>query len=132
MDLPGPIAERIRAWVTDTPKASFHVDQQSARYGGISLMGTIGSIWLLRPDGTLWEVDDDSGKPLRPLAEQFQTTALVAGPERHSWLAELLPRRPSAAIDCSQCMGTGKLRVGEDPEQFVYCPTCHALGWTSS
>lgn len=132
MDLPARVAERIRGWVSDTPKGSFDVDEEAARYGGISLMGTIGSIWLLRPDGTFWDVDDDWGKPVQPLSEQFHTTALVAGSERHSWLRELLPQRPNAAVDCSQCAGTGKLRPVGAPEHFAYCPRCHGLGWTGS
>src|ERR1044071_8420414 len=31
----------------------------SAKAGAIALMGTIGSVWLLRPDGTLLDVDAD-------------------------------------------------------------------------
>jgi hypothetical protein len=42
MDLPSPIVERIRGWVANTPKTGFHVDHESARHGGMSLMGTIG------------------------------------------------------------------------------------------
>ena len=123
------IADRIRSWVAETPKASFHVDNECARYGGISLDATIGSIWLLRPDGSFWDVDDDSGKPLQPLAEQWQLTALVAGAERHHWLRELVPQRPPGAGDCPGCGGAGKLRTGSDAEHFVYCPACQALGW---
>lgn len=76
------------------------------------LMGTIGSTWLLRPDGTFWDVDDDTGKPLQPLAKQFHMTALVAGADRHRWLGELLPRRPVNAVHCSDCNGRGRIGLG--------------------
>jgi hypothetical protein len=65
--------------------------------------------------GLFGEVDDDSGKSLEPLAERLQTTALVAGANRHGWLRELLPQRPTAAVDCSQCGATGRIHVGADP-----------------
>jgi hypothetical protein len=130
MQLPTHIAERIRVWVAETPKESFHVDEEAARHGGISLLGTIGSTWLLRPDGTFWDVDDDFGKPLQPLAREFHSTALVAGVERHPWLAELLPSRPNQAVDCSDCAGTGRLFVKNEPTNFIHCFTCGALGWT--
>jgi hypothetical protein len=42
-------------------------------------MGTIGAVWLLRPDGTLWEVDDGSGRPLTPLAPEWRVGALRCG-----------------------------------------------------
>jgi hypothetical protein len=69
---------------------------------------------------------------LQPLADQFQSTALVAGVERHPWLSELLPARPAEARDCRDCSGRGRLLVGEDPNNFVYCPACGALGWTQA
>ena len=128
MFLPTHIADRIRAWVAGTPKASGHADHESAKYGGISLMGTIGSTWLLRPDGTFWDVDDDFGKPPQPLAEELHTVALVEGAERHAWLAELIPRRPSAATDCKPCNGRGYVDAGRS----VFCPTCSALGWIAA
>lgn len=92
-------------------------------------MGTIGATWLLRPDGSLWEVDDDFGKPLQPLPASLHLTALIAGAERHDWLKELLPVRPVDAVDCLSCKGNGKLGVGPDGRDFVYCPSCSALGW---
>ena len=99
------------------------MDEEAARHGGISLMGTVGATWLLRPDETFWEVDDDFGRPLQPLAEELHTTALVAGTERHGWLAELLPSRSPGAVACSECNGQGKIH------NFAYCQKCKALGW---
>lgn len=123
MRLPMHISDRVSAWVAETCKDGGHVDNEAARYGGLSLMGTIGAVWLLRPDGTLWEVDDDSGRPLVPLAEQFHITALVAGTQRHPWLRELLPSRPSDAVECDTCGGQGMIA------NAAYCSHCSALGW---
>jgi hypothetical protein len=131
MLVPADIAERIRAWVEATPKTGLHADHEAARHGGISLMGTIGATWLLRPDGTLWDADDDSGRPLRPLQADLHTMALAAGASRHAWLAAILPPRPLGALNCPACNGVGKLSAGADAEQFVYCSSCHGLGWTA-
>jgi hypothetical protein len=51
--LPEHIAERIRSIVASTPAVGGHIDNEAARYGGVAVMGTIGAVWLLRPDGTL-------------------------------------------------------------------------------
>lgn len=126
MHLPHHIVERVEAWVRDMPKASFHSDHEAAKYGGISLMGTIGGIWLMRPDGTFWEVDDDFGLPLKQLEKDLHIIALSIGARRHPWLAELLPRRPPNASDCSICKGSGVFNNGA-----AYCAHCQALGWIS-
>ena len=123
MRLPSDISDRVSAWVAQTPKDGGHVDNEAARYGGVSLMGTIGAVWLLRPDASFWEVDDDSGRPLQPLPAQFHTMALVAGARRHAWLGALLPSRPGSAVDCSICRGQGMIA------DAAYCSNCSALGW---
>jgi hypothetical protein len=100
VQLPGHIADRIRSIVASTSKEGFHVDCEAARHGGIALMGTIGSTWLLRPDGTFWDVDDDFGRPIAPLGPEWHDGAIRVGVERHAWLAEIIPPRPETAVDC--------------------------------
>lgn len=130
MELPRHIADRIRAWVDATPKDGQHVDHEAARNGGLSLMGTIAATWLLRPDGSFWEVDDDFGRPPRLLSPDQHLTALASGTERHPWLAELLPERPATALDCSTCSGRGRIGVGPQADGML-CPACGALGWVT-
>jgi hypothetical protein len=99
------------------------IDEEARGHGAVALMGTIGTIWMLRPDGTFWDADADWGKPLTPLPDELHITALVAGTERFSWLGELLPEKPMEAHDCPLCEGSGYIAGN------VYCPNCHALGW---
>jgi hypothetical protein len=108
-----------------------HVDHEAARHGGIALMGTIGSVWLLRPDGTLWDVDDDFGRPLTPLPNELEAEALVWGTRRYAWLAELLPARPSDAVTCVACDGIGQPGNAPVPSPGYrpLCPDCRGLGW---
>jgi hypothetical protein len=120
--VPARISQRIREVVARG--GGLAIDDEARGHGAIALMGTIGSIWMLRPDGTFWDADADFGKPLTPLPEESQVMALVWGVERFPWLAELLPSRPSEATSCSECAGQG--RLGNLP---VLCPTCSGLGW---
>lgn len=134
-EAPAQVADRIRTFVERTTREgdddpTRYVDNEAARYGGISLMGMIGAIWLLRPDGTLWEVDDDMGRPLRPLPSEWHTEALVYGAERHPWLAQLLPARPTAAQDCPLCSGQGLVHH-QGASCGLACPRCRGLGWVS-
>lgn len=131
MKLPVSIAERIRQFVAVTNKEGFHVDSESARYGGISLMGTLGATWLLRPDGTFWDVDDDLGKPITPLAPEWHVAALRLGAQRHPWLAEIICPRPPAALACPSCNGSGDLAIEEQEATFI-CPACFGKGWRDS
>ena len=100
LNLPPHIVARIRAVVATMETEGFHLDHEAARHGGIALMGTIGATWLLRPDGTFWDVDDDFGKAPGRLPENLELEALVFGTSRYPWLAELLPARPTDAVTC--------------------------------
>lgn len=122
MTLPDHIAEKIRAVIAQG--GGTYIDEEARGHGAIALMGTIGSIWMLRPDGTLWDADADWGKPLTPLAEQWWTQALVYGVDRFPWLAELLPKRSPESVTCSLCKG-----IARSPDGNILCPECHGLGW---
>jgi hypothetical protein len=125
LDLPAHISERVRDAIARG--GGLGIDEEARGHGAIALMGTIGSIWMLRPDGTLWDADADFGKPLTPLPETARIKALVWGVERFPWLAELLPARPSDAASCSDCSGSGRLG-----NSSLLCQTCEGLGWTTS
>lgn len=131
--LPEHIAQRIQDIVARTSPDGGYIDNEAARYGGIALMRTLGAVWLLRPDGTLWEVDDDTGRPLLPLAPAWHHAAMVCGTERYAWLAELIPQRPEGAAPCAMCGGEGMLHVTDRREQGgILCPQCRARGWNEA
>ena len=128
MKLTADLAARIEGSIKGlTPEPLGHINHDGIRYHALPLFGTIGEIWLLRPDGTLWRADSDSGLALEPLPEELHTVAIAAGVGRFPWLGELLPMRPATALKCPDCGGVG--RIG--PEEAWFCRTCSALGWVS-
>ncbi len=64
------------------PEPIGHINYEGILHRGLPVFGTIGEVWLLRADGSLWRVDSDFGVPLAPLPERLRTMALVAGTER--------------------------------------------------
>ena len=133
MKLPEHIAARIEARIASMPpNEPYHIDWEARQHGAIALMGTIGSVWLLRPDGELFDVDSDWGKPLTPLPESLHLTAIAVGCERYPWLRELLPARPANARDCTVCRGHGSIAVPGSSCPGIICEACQALGWTSA
>jgi hypothetical protein len=131
MVLPSHIVERIASILATMETKGMHVDHEAARYGGIALMGTIGATWLLRPDGTFWDVDDDFGRPLTPLADKDHVSALAYGVKRYPWLAALLPERPASAVDCNACGARGWFPSPPGGIGEIQCLTCEGLGWLS-
>jgi hypothetical protein len=130
MTLPAHISARICDVIHQG--GGMPIDDEARGHGAIALMGTIGAIWMLRPDGTLWDADADFGKPLAPLSEEFRTTAIVYGVERFPWLAELLPTRSLTAKDCTGCAGRGFFETGHTEPPLasrILCQTCHGMGW---
>lgn len=126
MKVPPSIANRIEEEVAKlSPETVGHMNYEGIHYGALPLFGTLGEVWLLRADGTLWKADSDFGVPLTPLPENLHTIALVAGAERYSWLKDLLPQRPAEAFICRECGGRGKT----GPGNALFCRSCNALGW---
>jgi hypothetical protein len=101
--------------------------------GGIYLYGTIGSEAILLPSGAVrmsradqWPESDVQTE--REATTEERIAALVLGAEKWPQIAELLPARPTDAVDCSACRGAGMIpRPGG-----VICSKCHGLGWVSS
>lgn len=121
------IAQRIRDVIARG--GGFPIDDEARQHGAIALNGTIGSIWMLRPDGTLWDADADFGKPLQPLQARYHQMAVAVGTERYPWLSELLPGRPADASDCQACGGSGRIRTPNGVGSGFLCEPCDALGW---
>ena len=129
MNLPDHIQRRIRDAIARGGGSL--IDEEARNHRAIALMGTVGAIWMLRADGTLWEADADFGMPLTPLPEARHVAALALGAKRFPWLAELLPPRPPGATDCATCGGRGVVFPSNIvPVHSDYpCPDCATLGW---
>ena len=99
-------------------------------FDALHLYGTIGSEAVLRSDGTVWIASDDhwddptgAAPEWRVADKRERTSALVIAGERMPEVRSLLPTRPSTAVDCPRCYGTGYFF------QSIVCPECGALGW---
>ncbi|MEM9728849.1 MAG: hypothetical protein AAF997_09710 [Myxococcota bacterium] len=120
------MAARIQTAIASLdPEPAGHISHEGIKHRALPLFGTLGEVWLLRPDGSLWRADTEAGLSLEPLPEHLRVIALVAGTERYPWLKAILPKRPSRSADCEECSGSGRL----GREQKVFCYRCFALGW---
>jgi hypothetical protein len=81
----------------------------------------------IRPDGSLirWSTEGEYAG-VRPIDRQVDVNlALIHGARRHPKRVRLVPRPPSDAIVCTQCHGTGRVAVFDDP---LIC-ACGGAGW---
>ena len=130
MRIPFDIEQRIEKTIAElSPRSWGHVNYEGVTHHALPLMGTIGEVWMLRPDGTFWRSDADFGLALESLPEEFHTLALVYGVEQYPWLQRLLPTRSSDARDCIKCNGAGRFLTTQASDGFMLCHACHGLGW---
>lgn len=125
MNLPESIRQEIEAVVSNKQKSDRIIDEEARGYGAIALMGTIGIIWALKPDGSLWRIFDENNV-IEPLEEKNIKMAIAAGMWRFPWLKTLLPERTSDDIECLHCKGVGK--IGSE-NSWSLCYTCEAKGF---
>ena len=132
--VPEHVAQRIRETIAEMGTVGGTIDNEAARHGAIALMGTIGATWILRPDGTLWNVDEDFDVPLTALPEEDHLRALFYGIDRFPWLSELRPLRPFSTLECPVCRGVGGFcPVDTLGSRFRSpCSSCDGLGWARS
>jgi hypothetical protein len=128
LTLSATVKEHIERCVAGLGGPRYAIDDDARSHGAIALMGTIGMIWGLRPDGTFWQFDEDFVLDLSPLPQEQETLALANGARRHHWLRAAFPIRPAAATTCPDCQGRASfpVTVGE-----VMCPSCSGLGWVA-
>jgi hypothetical protein len=119
--LPSDISSRVQACVESQELVPFVVDPEVREHGSIVLMGTIGEIWTLRPDGTFWRFDEDMR--VTPLPQELHLRAISWGKLNFPWLGALIPSRPAAAVDCPDCDGRGGF------SNLAVCPMCSGTGW---
>ncbi len=87
----------------------------------------------LRLDGQIvWVPYDDEPGDVEVVREQrLRNLGLFQGTRLHPDLHFLLPPRPTRAIDCPDCRGTGKLRFPQGSEHLtdkLVC-FCGGIGW---
>ena len=130
MRIPFDIEQRIEKTIAElSPRWWGHANYEGVTHHALPLMGTIGEVWMLRPDGTFWRSDVDAGLELEALPEEFHTLALVYGVGTFPRLQRLLPTRRSDAGDCSKCKGAGRFLTSQASFGFMLCHACHGLGW---
>jgi hypothetical protein len=80
----------------------------------------------LRPDGSFirWEHEDDPTN-VKPLSDAYwQRMAVCQGAKKYPELRALLPERPSTALTCDSCGGSGQMSAAP----HVVC-SCGGVGW---
>jgi len=93
-----------------------------------------GGCYGVRPDGEIVVLDFNQDEPyeLEPETEpRICRMVLFQGSKKYPELSELVPTRPTDAVNCKSCNGTGiepmNQKLGFDEERIVCW--CGGLGW---
>lgn len=85
---------------------------------------------VLSPNGDVIVIDTEDGQPPRLAKDQERCISLFRSIERYPELLSFLPQRPSVAIQCPACSGTGipVARFAKPELRHLVC-RCGGSGW---
>ena len=112
------IRHRLDEYLTDPDAA--HRDIAS-RFEALPVYSDMGGTLFITTSLQILMRSDD-GAVSEESSPQWKLVALVAAAERFPELKELVPSRPSNALDCSLCAGAGCV-------SGFRCGACFGLGW---
>lgn len=83
----------------------------------------------LRPNGDILLILHDDRPVEVELVEdsRIRRIALSQGTKKYAWVGELIPSRPSDAVACSGCGGSGQIIIGGIVTEIICY--CGGLGW---
>ena len=110
--LPALVVSKILRALRGEGSLSFAIDDEAREHGAIALMGTIGCIWGLRPDGSLWQFDADF---------EFAALAFAAGTD----IFGANCRFATLCLAGTVCPGP------KNPMLPMFCAACLGLGWVT-
>jgi hypothetical protein len=127
------IERRIAEFIDDPCSVYAHAHAAIARVNALPLFFDWTGFMALRQDGQIvWVPYDDEPGDMEVIGEErLRNLGLFRGTKLHPDLQFLLSTRPSDAIDCPDCQGTGKPLLPEGSKHLadkVLC-SCGGIGW---
>jgi hypothetical protein len=129
------IQRRIAEFIADSSASEAHAWARGAveRLNALPLLFDWTAFMALLPDGQIVWVpyDGEPGDVELVQKERDRNSGLFRGTRLHPELQFLLPTRPSDAIDCPDCRGTGRLKFPQGSQHLadkLVC-ACGGIGW---
>ncbi len=115
------LERRIAEFIEDSTSVYAHAHGAIARVNALPLFFGWTAFIALRPDGQIVLVpyDDEPGDVEVIREDRLRNLGLCQGTKLHPKLQFLLPTRPTGAIDCSDCRGTGKVPFPEGSKHLA-------------
>ena len=127
------IRERLRLYLSGEVQKWPGFDSEARSLQALPILWDLFSVFFLRPDAGLFEVDFLEAEPKPKIEKDIHTiiTVINVATEWFPELKDLLPCRPNDAQDCPDCNGTGRLSINDYYGQpaSLACSKCMTLGW---
>jgi hypothetical protein len=123
-ELRAAIEKRLAEYLADGQDI-WGVAAIAKKHNALPVYLDMGGILFLSPSGEILTLAHDDGDSVRPEESiEWRTIAAVVASEKFPELVSLRPQRPTSAIDCSACGGTGHVT-----RHNLRCGECLSLGW---
>jgi hypothetical protein len=125
----------VRERMLEESSAGAEAERFLEEAGGMTLFGTIGASYHLRPDGSVWVNEWVPDSPnvdewrWRKASPQEAIGAIKVAAKRLTRLAQLIPEPTPSTLPCAGCGGTGRLTQAGQGIEGVWCPSCYGVGF---
>jgi hypothetical protein len=126
------IKQALTDYLAGAPQPAFDYDLRdiAAKMQAVPMMSDWGGHFAIRLDGEI--VSIDGSEPDKVQIESDPRTiriVLYQGSLKHPILANLVPERPSDAISCAKCEGSGRCVPLQPSFLDAFVCYCGGLGW---
>lgn len=128
-ELQGWIEQSIVDYCAASPERPPYLAKWAAQYHVLPTMVDWTAFWGLRPDGEILLIPtEEEGEAQIESDVRVRRMALFQGARKYPELKQLVPSRPTDALDCRHCEGRGQINPpGVEPGTIICF--CGGLGW---
>ena len=126
-ELKEQIEDLLRAYCSESSEEPPYLKTMAQQHQLLPLLIDWSGFYALSPAGDVFVVSQEANTIEVERDERVRRIAIFQGAKKYHALTPLVPDRPSNAVDCNHCEGTGQINLPAVQSDLIVC-YCGGLG----